>query len=164
MYTVAEAAKACNMSPQAIYKKINGSMSEILKGHISRDEAGKILIDADGVLLMKSKPAPAQSPAADSARPTSADADTLTKIIENLQQENASLIKELEHERATVREFTEKTMLLANKLAELTSNSQILLKQHQDAVFVLPESASSTQESPAQADRKPGLLRKLFKK
>ena len=62
--------------------------------------------------------------------------DTLALMRETIAQlraENAELRGQLETERTAARAQAERTLTLAERLAELTANSQVLLKQQQEA-------------------------------
>lgn len=150
MYTVTEIAKKCGVSSQAIYKRINGNLSEALAGHIHKGRGGKTLIDEEGAAILcdrvgpNAPEVPPEAPAdggeqaqgGTSAAGSVSDSDTLALIRETIAQlraENAELRGQLETERTAARAQAERTLTLAERLAELTANSQVLLKQQQEA-------------------------------
>jgi len=60
LITVSQLAKEIGVSPQSIYKKVNYTLSESLKIHITK-ESGKTLIDTKGEAILKksfNKPLP----------------------------------------------------------------------------------------------------------
>ena len=110
--------------------------------------------------------------------------DIRTQFISSLQsqltamtEQNKALLQELEkereHNRAALdrerehgKQQAERIADLADKLAELTRNGQVLLKQEQDRNTppLLPDEPSQPPEETAEPPPKEGLLKRLFRK
>ena len=80
-----------------------------------------------------------------------------------LREQNKILQEELIKANEHSREQSDKVISLAEQLAELNKNNQILLKQAQDkATVFLPEKIEVN--SPTETENKKGLFKKIFNK
>lgn len=173
MITVSELAKDLNMSTQAIYKKINKSMKNELTPYIKEID-GQKFIDDKGITIIKNGLQPVDNQGKVVANLNTDNEKSDSKIVatslqpvdnqtdlEFYKKQLELLQDELKTEREHSRQQADRIADLAEKLAELTRNSQVLLKQEQDKnAYYLPEQSpeennSSTGERQAKIKKRP---------
>ena len=170
MITVSEIAKELNVSVQTIYRMLNS-----VKQDVKQSESVCLTEKINGVIHFTDVGERFIRERLTGVKQNNEDCLTVlndVKQSENdeilfLREQNKTLLQELEREREHNREALEREREhsrqqadrisdLAEKLAELTRNSQVLLKQEQDKnvpLLTLPD------ESP-----KKGIFRRLFVK
>jgi predicted transcriptional regulator len=183
MYTVTEIAQKCGVTSQAVYRRLNGNLADVMKGHIHKGRGGKTLIDEEGAAILLDRVGPnapevqPEDPVqAPTATPDAATVAILRETIDRLRADNERLQTQLDAERTASRAQTERTLALAEQLARLTENSQILLKQQQEAqrlpeVTYTQDHAAEPTPSPVEqpqaeekAAEKRGFLSRIFGK
>ena len=121
MKTVSEIAKEMGVSPQAVYKKINGSMGAELKKHLHKDKRGRTVIDSTGARLLMGKGSAKDPSSTKQKKPVDNSMSTLLmeqlrekdKQISELLDQNTSLIQKLENMQVLLKnEQQQKTLLL----------------------------------------------------
>ena len=143
-------AREIGVSPQAVYKKLTKEFINKLNNHIQRKESGKYLLDdvAERVLkeLFNQTIQPVEQPKIESVE---------QPLLNQLNSENSflrqrveSLEKELKIEREHGREQADKLSNLANQLAELSRNNQILLGAEQSRTIPILSNPSQPEEPP----------------
>ena len=166
MKTIAQIAAEIGVTKQAVHQKIKRKpLSTHLQPFISTID-GIICIDIDGEIIVKSafcknKPSIPSTVNVDAFTPTftpSAD-DMITNYInslkdqitiltadkENSQAQIANLQTELTNERTHSNQQSDRIADLAEKLAELTRNGQVLLKQEQEKNTLLLETSKDAE-------------------
>ena len=193
MRTIKQVATELNISTQAVYKKINKSMKNILRNHIKK-EHGQTLISEHGFEIMKSSLQPLDDnenqlqdeniindkstengditddidniEVANDLQPNATSNDekkSLNEQITYLRKQNKLLQDELIKEREHSRDITNKLIELTNKSQELTRNSQVLLKQEQDKTALLIPEQIDVSSS-IDGEKKKGFFKKIFNK
>ena len=177
MITVSEIAKELNVSVQTIYRMLNSvkqdvkqsesvCLTEKINGVIHFTDVGERFI-RERLTGVKQNNEDCLTVLNDVKQPLNTVKQSENDEILFLREQNKTLLQELEREREHNREALEREREhsrqqadrisdLAEKLAELTRNSQVLLKQEQDKnvpLLTLPD------ESP-----KKGIFRRLFVK
>ena len=115
MKSVSQIAKECNVSPQAVYKKVNNTLSKSLKKHI-KTVNGKKLINEQGEQIIK---------------------DSFIKPFTTSSQQvnNGSTINDNLYE-ALIKQLEEKDKQI-EALQKLVENAQVLQKNEQQKVLLL---------------------------
>lgn len=145
-----------NVTPQAVYKKIR-QLSNELNNHIKR-ENGKILLDDEAERILGKSffevQQPLQQPVDERFN------NQFNSEIEFLREQNKLLQEELTKEREHSRTQADRIADLAENLAELNRNNQLLLgiEQHRTNPALIDENASS------QESKKQNFLSNIFKK
>jgi hypothetical protein len=136
--TVVEISKELNISPQAIYKKINNQLSTKLLNHIHKDLNGKTCLDEDGERIIKEslsqKFKPEFKPVDNQFKESSQPVDNWFK--ENTAQNDAfiTVLKaQLEVKDLQIGELLKQNDSLIKKI----ENMQVLLKNEQDQMLQL---------------------------
>lgn len=143
MKSVLEIAKENGVSVQSVYKKINKTMVNELNGCIKKGERGETLINKHGEqLLMDSFNKSVQSKVERVVKSgfivypeTEEVINGLNSRIDSLEARNLKLEEEIGIERSHSREKSDQIAGLAEKLVELTRNSQIM--QHANSPRIL---------------------------
>lgn len=153
MKTIKQIADELGVSTQAIYKKINKTLKIELSSHIKQIN-GQRLIDEQGELIIKSSLQPLQTTIENQKsnsqeNPANSENIAVANGLQPLQivGENAQLKEQVEFLKTQIEKLQEElskerehSRQQAETLAELTRNSQILLKQEQEkTAFLLPE-------------------------
>jgi len=160
--TIRQIADEIGVSTQAIHKKINKSMQIELNPHIKIVNRQK-LIDEQGVKLIKNgcQPTTTQENELSTMLENTNETPNFTEktgyqptpdemtinYINSLKEQISILTADKEYGRAQIADLheelkkqSERIADLADKLVELTRNSQVLLKQEQGkTAFLLPE-------------------------
>lgn len=118
MKTVTEFANELGVTPQAVYKKINQFKRELTTG-LKKGDNGKTLITPKGQAFLRDK-----------FQLSCQRVDN--ELTTRLEQENRELREDLRTEREHNRELNNRILNIAEQMAELTRNNQILLKQEQE--------------------------------
>lgn len=139
MKKVSEIAKELTVTRQSIYKRINSTLTDELTGHIFKDEKGSMLIDTEGVVILKEsftetkgvngtvndKEDYSTVDSTDYCENDSANSDLnkfLMKHIEDLTKQNESLINKLEIMQMLLRNEQEKGRLLLPEVTEKSND------------------------------------------
>ena len=170
MKTMLQIAKEIGVSKQAVFYRIKKPpLSTLLQPFISKNN-GVLTFNVDGETLIK------QAFNVETIKTfndkealnfnTSFDSESNKLLQEQLKTKDTQiekLIDELAKEREHSREQSDKVISLAEQLAELNKNNQILLKQAQDKATVFI-SEKIEDEFPTETEKKKGFFKKIFKK
>lgn len=137
MYTVADVARIIGVTRQAVYRKMD---KEELHPYLKDSAKGKMVTEKGFTILkgmfsdyLESKQAPDTEQQKNSNRTDNLQSDYIASLkaeIENLKQINAV---QAEH----LKQITIDNSQQMNSLTQLLQNSQVLLKQQQDKIFLL---------------------------
>lgn len=135
MLTVAEMAKEYGISVQTVYRAMDRLDKDVKQG-LTQKIKGVGYFTYDGEKIIREQLAGVkhvEHNSGESSTVLNADdkADSKEEIL-YLREQNAALLQELEKERAYSRQQGERLADLADKLADLNRNQQVLLKQEQD--------------------------------
>jgi len=149
MKTIAQIAEEIGVSKQAIHQKIKKEpLSTDLRPFTSID-GNTLMIDVHGEELIRSVYSKERLFLISSTSSTNNIKDklieTLQQQIDTLTDQNTELLKQLDSEREHSRQQSDRISDLAEKLAELTRNSQLLLKQEQDKNIRMLSDESTTE-------------------
>ena len=117
MKSVAELANELNVTPQAIYKRLNGSLKVRLKNHTQRKN-GKTVIDSEGQAIIKN------------SFETKIKKDS--KQVENV---NTILVEQLQKKDEQIQQLMNQNENLLEKI----ENMQVLLRHEQEKNMILIE-------------------------
>jgi len=129
---VSVVAKELNVSPQAVYKRLNNGLNGLNNGlnglnkHVHKDKQGKKVIDTEGVELLRQSFVSTSSTTSSTTvqqpfkQPFKQDIDDILleqvrekdKQINELLRQNESLINKLENMQILIKNEQEKTRLL----------------------------------------------------
>ena len=131
LLTVAEYAEREGITTQATYKRINQKKIHGVTISAGEKKGRCVIVSATGTEQ-------AAAPAGGScARPGAQAAPEITAAeraeLEKLRAENETLRAKLDEERETARQQADRILSLAERLADLTAASQVLLQQQQKA-------------------------------
>ena len=177
MKTIKQTADELGITTQAVYKKINKSMKNELRNYLKTVNK-QILIDEQGINLIRDSLQPLPTVVNQSTNETIANNEEIesnentnhsdrdfkffNEQILFLRDQLKLLQEELRIEREHSREQSDKVISLAEQLAELNKNNQILLKQEQEkTTLLLPEQLEVV--SLDEQKNKKGLFQKIFK-
>lgn len=156
-------AKEIGVTPPAVYKRLK-QLNNQLENHMTKTEKGKILIDDVGEEIIKNSFSASQKPINDRIdEQVDEQINALVneqvnqqKLIEKLEIENTYLKEELSKQNEQVRKQSDQIHILAERLAEITRNNQVLLKIEQE---------HSEQEADAEAPKEnKNFFQRLFNK
>lgn len=133
MKTIAELSKELNVTPQAVYKKLNKQFKQQLKNHLHKGDKGETLIDKEGQSILS---------------------DSFKQAFKTVQQPVDSTVNELFNEQLKSKDLqinalnaqidiltkelsksNEHIREISSTLIELNRNNQVLLKQAQDKIL-----------------------------
>lgn len=140
MRTVNQIAKELGVSPQAIYKKVNGSLKGDLKKNIHKDKiTGKTLIDDKGFEIIKARSIQTnKAPAGSNQEPDQIPNSFVTLLGDQLKEKDRQIAELMNQNKS-----------LIDKL----ENMQVLLKNEQQQQALLVDNSN----------KKTGLFDRLFK-
>lgn len=127
MKSISDFAKELNISPQAIYKKINHQLTTELVTHIHKGLNGKTLIDEVGEIIIKESLTQKFKFSDNQFKPSSQPFNSNFELVELLK-------KQLEVKDNQIGELLNQQESLIEKI----ENMQILLKSEQDKKILLP--------------------------
>lgn len=159
MKTVAEIAKEIGVTPQAVYKRINNQLKTSLKGSLNKGLKGETLLDVDGERIIKEAFKPV-----DNQFKQPVDNQFINGLMNQLKVKDEQIaILQVELSKAQ-----EHNQTMTMTLAEITRNSQILLKQSQDHITLIEEKNDNLYtaftEAAPEEDNKKSVWSKLFKR
>ena len=172
MLTVSELAKDLGVSVQTIYRVLN-SVKQFEKECLTKKIKGVGYFTEFGERIIRERLTPVKQNSDDCLTVLNSVKQSENEEILFLREQNKALLQELEkereHNRASLererehgRQQAERIAELAEKITELTRNSQVLLKQEQDKnSFLLPENQQSTTKIKNEP-RKSGFFGKIF--
>lgn len=127
MKTIAELSKELNVTPQAIYKKVNKQLKQQLKNHLHKGNKGETLIDEEGQVILRDGFKPVfklvQQP----------DLTTVNKLLlEQIKEKDiqiTALTMQIEKLTIELSRSNEHIREMNLNLSELNRNNQVLLRQ-----------------------------------
>lgn len=152
MKTVSELAKELNVTPQAIYKRLNKTLKTELKRHVQTDESGKKVITSDGVALIK------RSFEQDLNAFKTDSKQEQPEIIEHMKQEIEYLRKQLSQKDELIAKKDEQIQEQLREASKLHQNTQEILLRVNSKPLI--EEAIERKET----SNKVGLFKRLFDK
>ena len=151
MKTVAQVAKELQVTPQAIYNRINKTFKTELKQHVKKDNGGKTVISEAGVELIKRSFEQVLNEFETGFKQVETD------IAEHLRQENEYLRKQLAYKDEQIAKKDEQIQEQLREATRLHQNTQeILLRLNSTPLL----EGKQEQEAPA---AKRGFFDRLFK-
>lgn len=159
--TVSDIAEECGVTKQAVYKKLK-QFEDMGPEYWSKNDKGELNITEKGYAYLIDSFQPSIE-----AKKQTDNRQVNMDLVAVLQHENSRLRQEIDRlneqndtERQHIRELTDKIMKLAEQLAELNRNNQVLLKTEQERTAELRLEIEQTKvESPKET-----WLNKIFSK
>ena len=144
MLTVSELAQELGVTPQAVYKRINGDLKLSLKKYIQKGKGGKIVIATEGAELIKQSFKPSLKPVDNDAGNQFKDAfkESLEKVqierIEDFKRQIESLNQQIERQQSSIEHLQRQN----EALVQQNENSQriIFTMQTQQKLIEAPAS------------------------
>ena len=158
MLTVSELAKDLNVSVQTIYRALN-NVKQRETAEITEKHKGITYLTTIGENFIRDYLKPVKQDETECSTELNDVKHSENDEILFLRGQNKALLQELEKEREHSRQQSDRISDLAAQLAELTRNSQILLKQEQEKNTLLisneqPFTASSESSEPPSENKK----------
>lgn len=129
MKSVAELAEELDVTPQAIYKRLNGRLKSRLKKHTKKSK-GKTLINSQGQAIIRDSfdlrvetefkrvESPVESPSSPINSVLIDQLQTKDEQIKQLMKQNESLLEKIENMQVLLRHEQEKNLLLIEQHGE----------------------------------------------
>lgn len=168
LLTVLEYAESEGITTQAAYKRISQGKMRCVSVGTGKKKKRCIIVpaaeypaeQAARVPVKAAEPATAEPPEAENRQPVSKDnpgaaligADTRGEL-EQLREENKRLRAQLDEERAAARAQSDRILSLAERLADLTAASQVLMQQQQAGQLTAHVVEVGAEEQPEQKEK-----------
>lgn len=161
LLTVLEYAESEGITTQAAYKRISqGKMRCVSVGTGKKKKRCIIVPAAEYPAEQAAEPATAEPPEAENRQPVSKGnpgaaligADTRGEL-EQLREENKRLRAQLDEERAAARAQSDRILSLAERLADLTAASQVLMQQQQAGQLTAHVVEVGAEEQPEEKEK-----------
>ena len=117
--TVSQLAKEIGITPQAIYQKIK---SKQFNNKFKKDVNGKLVLDGESIEFIKSL----------FVNTLEKDVNEFINVDNQFKAENIELKKKIEQLEKRLHNQSDRVLNLAEQLAELTRNNQVLLGMQQN--------------------------------
>lgn len=157
LLTVLEYAESEGITTQAAYKRISQGKMRCVSVGTGKKKKRCIIVPA---AEYPAEPATAEPPEAENRQPVSKDnpeaaligADTRGEL-EQLREENKRLRAQLDEERAAARAQSDRILSLAERLADLTAASQVLMQQQQAGQLTAHVVEVGAEEQPEEKEK-----------